>query len=300
MSTGAAPATVGMLGLGLMGSAMSGMLAAAGYQVVGFDVEPARCREHEDRGGEVADSTAAVAKQCPVIVVSLPNAAISRQACEEAAAAAAPTTLFLDTTTVAASDSQAIAQMMTGRGMRYLDATVSGNAKQAAVGDAVVMVGGPEEDVAEARPVLMAIGRSLHHMGPVGTGSRTKLIVNLALGIHRLAMAEALVMGEQADLDLEVLLEVLKDGAAYSRAMDIWGDRMLAGDHYPPTARIRQSHKDARLIQQQAHEVGSPTWLGSVVRQVLQIAEADGLADADNAAVIEVLRRSVGRGRVDR
>lgn len=291
---------VGLIGLGLMGTAMTGTLTAGGYQVVGFDVEEARRQEHGARGGVVAGSGAAVAGECGIVLVSLPNAAIARQACVDAAAGANPGTLFLDTTTGTPQDSVGIAAQLGAVGMRYLDTTVSGNAKQVAVRDAVIMVGGPADDVAEAEPVLNAIGRSIHHMGPVGSGSKTKLVVNLALGIHRVAMAEALVMGEKAGLDLEVLLDVLKDGAAYSRAMDIWGERMIAGDHYPPTARIHQSHKDARLIQQQAHDVGSPTWLGSVVRQVLQIAEADGLADADNAAVIEVLRRSVGIGRVER
>lgn len=291
---------VGLIGLGLMGTAMAGTLAAAGFRVVGFDIDEARRREHLVRGGEVTTSSAGVAQQCRVVVLSLPNSGIARRVCLEAVVGAPAGTLLLDTTTADPADSEDIASELAALGIRYLDATVSGNAKQVAVGDAVVMVGGTAQDVAEAEPVLATIGRSIHHMGPVGMGSRTKLIINLALGVHRLALAEALVMGEKAGLDLAVLLEVLKDGAAYSRAMDIWGTRMVEGDHYPPTSRIRQSHKDARLIQQQGQDVGSSTGLVSVARQILQIAEAEGLADADNSAVIEVLRRCAGIGRLDR
>jgi 3-hydroxyisobutyrate dehydrogenase-like beta-hydroxyacid dehydrogenase len=146
--------------------------------------------------------------------------------------------------------------------------------------------------------VLEVVARSVHHVGALGSGARTKLIVNLIVGVHRTAMAEALVVGEKAGLGLDALLEVLKDGAAYSRAMDIWGDRMVTGDHFPPDSRIRQNHKDFRLILELGQAVGAPTFLASTVRQLLAIGEATGLEDADNSAMVEIMRRSAGVGRV--
>jgi 3-hydroxyisobutyrate dehydrogenase-like beta-hydroxyacid dehydrogenase len=125
-----------------------------------------------------------------------------------------------------------------------------------------------------------------------------KLLVNHALTIHRMALAETLVVAELAGLDLDATLEVLKDSLAYSKAMDAWGDRMIAGDHYEPYARLRQSAKDARLIVEHGHDVEAPVALVEVVAAALAEGENTGLADFDNSAVMEVVRRRAGVGRV--
>ncbi|MPZ89677.1 MAG: NAD-binding protein [Nitriliruptorales bacterium] len=114
------------------------------------------------------------------------------------------------------------------------------------------------------------------------------------LGVHRVVLAEGLVLGEKAGLDLGRLLDVLKDGAAYSRAMDVWGPRMVERDHVPPASRIRQNAKDFRLIVEQAQRTGSPALLGSTVSQLLGIAEATGLGDIDNSGVAALLRSFAG------
>ena len=292
---------VGFIGLGLMGTSMTANLLAAGHTVLGFDVEEARRTEHVDRGGEVADSVAEVAAQCSVMMLSLPNSDIGMEVClgeGSIATAARRGSLVIDTTTTRPRDTLAMAEGLAAVGVRMIDATVSGNAAQAARGDLVAMVGGAEADLEEARPVLEAISRSIRHLGPIGSGATAKLIINLALGIHRLALAEALVMGERAGIDLEVLLDVLRDGAAYSRAMDLWGERMVSGEYLPPASRVRQSHKDFRLIVEQGHALGSPTFLASVVRQLLQMGEGVGLGDLDNSSIIELLRRGAGIGRM--
>ena len=126
-----------------------------------------------------------------------------------------------------------------------------------------------------------------------------KLVVNHLLAIHRLALAEGLVVAELAGMDMNVTLEVLEDSLAYSKAMEVWGKRMIAGDHEVPFARLRQSHKDSRLIVDHGEELGAPVDLISVVREVLSEGERTGLADADNSAVMEVVRRRAGIGRVE-
>ncbi len=292
---------VGLVGLGLMGSAIGGNLLDAGFEVVGYDVEGDRRAEHADRGGRVASTVADLAAQCSKILLSLPNSDIVRLVClgeGSIADAAVAGTLVIDTTTGRPRDTEEVAAALAAADVRYVDATLSGNAAMAEHRDLVAMLGGSEEDVAAARPVLEAISRSIHHLGPAGSGSRTKLVINLVVGVQRVVLAEALVMGERSALPLAVLLDVLKDSAAYSKAMDIWGGRMVEGDHYPPASRIRQSHKDFRLITEQGETVGTPTWLASQVRRLLEIAEEGGLADADNSAVVEVLRREAGIGRV--
>ena len=127
----------------------------------------------------------------------------------------------------------------------------------------------------------------------------TKLVVNHILSINRAAIAEGLVVAEKAGLELSSILEVLKDSAAYSKAMDIWGDRMVDGDYYPPKSRVRQSHKDARLIRDHAIELGASIRLQNQAREALEEAELGGLSDADNASVMEVMRRRANLPRID-
>lgn len=292
---------VGMIGIGLMGTAFSQRLIAAGYDVVGFDPDPVRMKEHEARGGTPAISPAAAAAIAPVAILSLPNNAVGTQVCfgEDGIVSSRNSDLLvLDTTTGHPAVAVELAEGLGEVGIRFMDATMSGNSIQAANGDLVAMLGGSDVDAAAAADVLSVLSRSVHHVGPVGAGSQAKLIVNLVLGVSRTVLAEGLVMGEKSGLDLSKVLAVLKDSAAYSKAMDIWGERMIDGDFFPPGSRAKQSHKDARVITTYGREIGSPTMLSSVVQQLLQFAEMGGLGDADNASAIEVQRRLAGIGRI--
>jgi 3-hydroxyisobutyrate dehydrogenase-like beta-hydroxyacid dehydrogenase len=291
---------IGFIGLGLMGSALSARLLAAGHRIVGFDLDPDRLSDLAGRGGTPVASVAEVTAPCRLLVLSLPDSDIVRRVClgkDGIAATAAPGTVVIDTTTSRPGDVEEVAGRLAARSIGFVDATLSGNATQARHGDLVAMAGGSAEDVARAGEILAVVARSVHHMGPVGSGARTKLLVNLVLGVHRLVLAEGLVMGEKAGVDPALLLEVLRDGAAASRAMDIWGPRMVTGDHLPPASRIRQSHKDFRLIVELGMETGAPAWLASITRQLLAVGEADGLGELDNSGVIEILRRMAGIGR---
>jgi 2-hydroxy-3-oxopropionate reductase len=295
--------TLALIGMGLMGSAMAPHWLRAGYAVRGYDPDPDRCAEHEARGGVVASSVAEAVAGASTAVLSLPNSDVARVVClgAEGIATTGPAGLLvIDTTTGRPADATTIADGLAAAGIRFVDATLSGNSPMAVSGDLVVIVGGDAADVSRARPVLEAIGRSLHHAGGVGAGARMKLIVNQVLGIHRAALGEALVVAEKAGIDLGVALEILVDSAAYSKAMDMWGLRMVEADHYPPGSRIRQSHKDSRLITAHADEVGATAGLAGFVRELLVEAESGGLSDADNSAAIEVLRRRAGIGRIAR
>lgn len=299
--TGAIDVRIALVGLGLMGSAMAQRWIDAGFEVAGFDLDERRRAEHTARGGSLGNSPAEVASTSQVVVLSLPNSDIVREVClgnDGLVALGRTGLLIIDTTTARPEDTEEIGALVAKTGSVFMDATLSGNAAQASAGDIVAMVGCDPRDFARARSVLDVITRSVHHVGPLGSGARTKLIVNLIVGVHRTALAEALVVGEKAGLALEPLLGVLKDGAAYSRAMDIWGDRMVQGDHFPPASRMRQNHKDFKLILDLGQTVGAPTFLASTVRQMLAIAEATGLADADNSGIAEIMRRAAGVGRL--
>jgi len=294
-------ADVAVIGLGLMGSRMSANILAAGYRVRGYDPDPARSAELAGKGGVVTGSPTEAVQGCSVALLSLPTSEVSRQVClgEGGIGGAGVSPLYVyDTTTGRPGDAVEIADALADSGVVYTDSTVSGNSEVAERGELVVMVGGPEEAYQAGRAVFEAIGRSHHHVGPVGSASRMKLIVNHALTVHRMALAEALVVAELAEMDLETTLAVLKDSLAYSKAMDVWGERMVRGDHEHPFARLRQSHKDARLIMEHGLELGATMDLAEVARAALAEGEETGLADLDNSSVAEVVRRRAGIGRV--
>ena len=292
--------SVAVIGLGLMGSRMAAQLRAHGFHTRGYDPDPDRSAEFAAAGGEPEPSPVAAVAGCGAALLSLPNSDISKTVCLGEGGLIeheGPLDVF-DATTGRPADAVAIAESLSVGDVVYCDATVSGNGEVAGRGELVVMVGGPADAYERGKPVFEAIGRSHHHVGGVGAGATMKLIVNHALTIHRMALAEVLVVAEMSGLDLEATLDVLKDGLAYSKAMDAWGERMIAADHEPPFARLRQSHKDARLIVEHAAEVGAPAALVEVVRNALAEGEDDGLADLDNSSIVEVVRRRAGRGRV--
>ncbi|MGH8927575.1 MAG: NAD(P)-dependent oxidoreductase [Acidimicrobiia bacterium] len=290
-----------VIGLGIMGSRMARRLLGAGHQLRGYDPEPARLEEFEEMGGANASSPAEAVHDCWAALLSLPDSEVSRQVCLGSSGisnSGEAGLLVLDATTGRPEDALANAQGLATAGIDYADMTLSGNAPYAAAGQLVVMFGGSVDAYQQATPVFEAIARSHHHVGPVGAGARMKLIVNHVLAINRMALAEGVVVAEMAGLDLEVVLDVLRDSLAYSKAIDAYGDNIVDGRHDPPSARLRQSHKDARLIVEHARAIGAPVDLMEVVRAVLAEGEDNGLADLDNSAVVEVLRRRAGIGRV--
>lgn len=291
-----------VIGLGLMGSRMGRNLMASGFELRGYDPDSDCSAAFAATGAKPASSPAEAVDGCWAAILSLPNSDVSRDVClgpEGLSGSGVAPLLVFDTTTGRPADAVELSGELASEGITYCDATVSGNGEIAERGELVVMVGGPEDAYRRGIPVFESIGRSHHHVGPAGAGSRMKLLVNHVLTIHRLALAEGLAVAESAGLDLDLTLAVLKDSLAYSRAMEAWGERMIAGDHDPPFARLRQSHKDARLIVEHATALDAPTDLVSVVRDVLAEGEASGLGGYDNSAVMEVLRRRTGRGRMD-
>jgi 3-hydroxyisobutyrate dehydrogenase len=293
--------TVAVIGLGLMGSRMARQLAGQGFDLRGYDIDRERMSEFEDGGGVGAGSSADAVQGCWAALLSLPNSDISKEVClgpSGLSESGADGLLVFDTTTGRPADAIEISGALADAGITYSDTTVSGNGEIAERGELVVMFGGEAEIYQQGRAIFEAIGRSSHHVGPVGSASTMKLLVNHALTIHRMALAETLVVAELAGLDLDATLEVFKDSLAYSKAMDAWGDRMIAGDHEKPFARLRQSSKDARLIVEHGREVGASVALAETVAAALAEGESSGLADLDNSSIVEVVRRRAGIGRV--
>lgn len=286
------PQKVAVIGLGLMGGTLAAHLLDLGKAVIGFDPEPDRGRDHEARGGEAVRSVTEAVSDVDVALLSLPNSDVVQEVAAEIAAAGPGRRdlLIVDTTTGDPDRVVEAAGVLEAAGIGYVDATVSGNTAMAEAKDVIFMVGGRDDHVARAEAVLEPLGRRVYRVGGVGAGSRMKLVVNHVLTINRVAVAEGLAVAERAGLDLGLVLAVLKDGAAYSKAMDVWGDRMVSGGHWPPASHIAVSMKDAGLIAAQAARLGASIELANQVAAVFDEAVQGGLAQADNSSVIEVMR----------
>jgi 3-hydroxyisobutyrate dehydrogenase-like beta-hydroxyacid dehydrogenase len=283
--------TVGIIGLGLVGSALVEVLHRHGRQVVGYDICPEKTRSLSRYGMVPADSTLAVAKKCRCMMLSLPDAGISRTVLTEMQASLRPGDLIIDTTTGDPQAMAALCAILADQQVDYLEATIGGSSEQLRHGQVVIMVGGEAQAFARVEPLLQLLTSDVFYMGESGQGAQAKLIFNLALGLHRAVLAEALNLGERAGMDLNVLLQLLRAGGAYSRVMDTKGPKMVSGE-YSPVARLRQHLKDVRLMQEFADRVGAPLPLTDVHRELLQAAEEGGMGEWDNAAIFELYRKS--------
>jgi 3-hydroxyisobutyrate dehydrogenase-like beta-hydroxyacid dehydrogenase len=156
----------------------------------------------------------------------------------------------------------------------------------------VVMVGASDADYQRATDILETFARRVFHLGLSGSGSRMKLIFNMVLGLNRAVLAESLVFAEHYELQMEQVLEILKDGAAYSKVMEAKGPKMLQSAFQPPEARLSQHLKDVRLMLQEAALLGARTPFTEIHEKLLEAAEQLGLGNEDNSAVIEVFRAS--------
>ncbi len=162
--------------------------------------------------------------------------------------------------------------------------------------DLVIIAGGNQEDFDTCRAVFSGFSREAYYMGPVGSGARTKLVINLILAGNRLALAEGLLLGEKVGLDVDSLLVVIQDAACSSKTMIDKGPKMLGAD-YSPQGQIKTSLKDSRLMLEQGQLHGSPMLMTNVWSQILQMAYQKGQAELDTVSFYEVLREMAGLER---
>lgn len=288
-------ARVGLVGVGLVGTALARLLVTAGYEVHGYDIKAERLAALAELGGVPETSPAAVARAAPRVFLSLLTTAIGREVLEGAdgiltGAGPQGPAFIVDTTTGHPAEMVALGRLVADRGGQYLDATISGSSRVIARREGVFMVGGAREAFEACRDLFVAVAGRTFYLGPSGNGARAKLAVNLVLGLNRLALAEGLVFAEAAGLNLAEVLPVFQASAAYSRAMDHKGANMIAGE-YPTAARLAQHLKDVGIILGVGDERGLDLPLSRTHRAVLEAAVAAGMGDWDNSAVIEELRR---------
>lgn len=287
---------VGIVGMGLMGQAFITNLLKSQIAVQGFDLDPARMDQLSALGGDPVASPAAAAEGVDFLLTSLPNSTIVRKvllSADGVCQGGKQGLIVCDTTTARPEDSEDLAGALAERGMGFLDAAVSGTSAMAQKGDLIVIAGGERQDFEACRPVLAGFSRAAYHMGPAGSGARTKLVINLVLAGNRLALAEGLVHGEKIGLDGDNLLKVLQDGASGSKTMSDKGPMMVQAD-YTTQSLISNVLKDSRLMIEQAQRFGAPAMMITAWSQIIQAAHERGCGDMDVTSFIEVLRDMAG------
>src|SRR6476660_5766525 len=286
-------APVAIIGLGLMGEVYAQRLIDAKIPVSGFDIDPARRARLAEIGGNPGSSIAELARTARCIIVAVFNTEQVEDVVERQLLAAlgdGSGTIVLCMSTCDPDRVAALADRVIPRGIRYLDAPVSGTSDQVRLGDAVALLGGDAATAKDVKDVLDTLFVRRFHVGKIGDGGRAKLAVNLILGLNRLAVAEGLVFAERLGLDPEAFLKVARSSAAYSQVMDIKGAKMIRGE-FAAEGRISQHLKDVHLMLEQAERVKQRLPLLEIHADVLEACVRHGEAELDNSAVIKEIRR---------
>jgi 3-hydroxyisobutyrate dehydrogenase-like beta-hydroxyacid dehydrogenase len=287
---------IGFLGLGMMGGQMARRLVSSGYAVTGYDIDPARMRASSEAGVKLADSPARAAEVADVVLSSLTDPAAVRRAYlgeDGVLSAVRRGATLIDLSTIDPDTWREVAAAAKARGADCLDAPISGGPADAGSGGLVFMVGGEAAVLERARPVLDALARELHHVGPLGSGYIVKLVNNVMSMGNMVVAAEAMVLGVRAGMDPARLFEILKNSGGRSHHFLKRMPNVLAGD-FTPNFSIALSRKDVGLALTLAASLGMPMHVASAVKQVYETAMADGLGNLDMAAVTKLYEAWTG------
>ncbi len=276
--------SIGLIGVGLVGTALAERWQRAGWSVIGYDVDSQFRARLTAVGGTAANSIAELLAATDVIVLSLPTSAVATAVIDEHAHLLASKTL-IDTTTGEPTEMAGLGKKLSQWGARYLDATIAGSSVQIRDGVVLVMIGGEPATVAACTAVFEAFAAHTIHIGPCGAGAEMKLVVNLVLGLNRAVLAEGLSFARRLGIDPRRALEVLRLSPASSRVMETKGEKMLTGD-FTPQARLSQHYKDVRLILSTGQQAGAHLPLSRLHAELLAEREAAGDGDLDNSAII--------------
>ncbi|MDX3188816.1 2-hydroxy-3-oxopropionate reductase [Streptomyces sp. MN03-5084-2B] len=288
---------LGFIGLGVMGAPMAAHLVAAGHDVSGYDVTPAAGEKLQAAGGRAATGVADAVAGADVVITMLPN----HPHVEEVVLAAGgvldtaePGTLLIDMSTIRPETSIAIAEAARDRKIRVLDAPVSGGQAGAEQASLSIMVGGPEEDFAAAKPVLEVVGKTVVHVGPHGAGQVVKAANQLVVGGIYGLVAEAIVLLEASGVDAATGLDVLAGGLAGSRILEL-KRRSMVDRQFAPGFRIDLHHKDMGIALAAARQADVALPLTGLVAQLVAAGRAMGYGSLDHSALLKVVEQLSGR-----
>jgi 2-hydroxy-3-oxopropionate reductase len=279
---------VGFVGLGVMGKPMARNLIGAGHELVAWSRTRADVDELAGDGATAAGNAREVAEQADVTVLMLPDSPQVREVLdgdEGLLAGAREGSLVIDMSTISPVVTREIAEEVSGRGIGWVDAPVSGGDVGAREATLSIMAGGSEEDFARAKPLFEALGKTIVHVGPVGSGQVVKACNQVVVALTIEAVSEALVLGSKAGVDPAMIIEVLSGGLAANKVMEVRGRNFLEHD-FTPGFRIDLHHKDLGIALQTAREYGVALPNTAAVDQMLQALRSNGRGDRDHSALL--------------
>ncbi|QGP92551.1 2-hydroxy-3-oxopropionate reductase [Neomoorella glycerini] len=279
---------IGFIGLGIMGKPMSKNLIRAGYQLVVYDIVEEAVTEVVAAGAEPAGSPREVAERCDKFITMLPNSPQVKEVVlgdNGIIESARPGSILIDMSSIDPMVTREIAARLKEKGIRMLDAPVSGGEPKAIDGTLSIMVGGRQEDFDECYDILKAMGASVVRVGDIGAGNVTKLANQIIVALNIAAISEALVLATKAGVDPDLVYQAIRGGLAGSTVLDAKAPLVMARK-FNPGFRINLHIKDLANALSAGHEVGVPLPLTATVMEILQALKVDGLGDADHGAII--------------
>ncbi len=287
---------VGFIGLGIMGRPMAQNLLKAGYPLVVHNRSRAAVDELVGAGAKGVTSARDVAAQCDVLITMLPNSpdvelvALGKGGIIEGARAGL---ILADMSTISPIVSQKVGKALEAKGVKMLDAPVSGGEKGAVEGTLSIMVGGDKAVFDHVLPIFQAMGKTITLLGPLGFGGFTKLANQIIVAVNLTALAEALTLAKKAGLDRELTLKALAGGLAGSKCLDQKASNYV-GNSYKPGFKIDLHFKDLGLIMESAHALGVPVPVTAVVQELFNALRVKGRGGLDHSAVITLLEDLAG------
>ncbi|HKA31977.1 MAG TPA: NAD(P)-dependent oxidoreductase [Candidatus Binatia bacterium] len=290
---------IGIIGVGLLGSAVAGRLLKGGFEVMGYDVRPQQLDRLRAQGLKPARSSAEAAADAEAVFTILPSLASVEATIVGAGGlieSAARGATLIQMSTVSPELTRRLAQATTAKGLGFLDAPMSGTSAMVERGDCAVFVAGDRGRAEACRPVFDTIAKKTHYLGDTGAATLAKLATNLLVGLNTAALAEALVLGAKGGLDPALLLGVLKESAGASKMVEVRGPLMV--DHrFEPQMKVDLFLKDFKLMLDEASRLGVALPLTTVTQQLATATSAAGRGGEDLAAIVTTLEHLAGLRR---
>jgi 2-hydroxy-3-oxopropionate reductase len=288
--------TIGFIGLGIMGKPMSKNLLKAGFPLIVHSRSRGPVDEVVRAGAKAAGSPKDVAAQCDVLITMLPNSPDVEQVAlgkDGIVEGARPGLIFADMSTISPIVSRKVGEALAAKGVKMLDAPVSGGEKGAIDAALSIMVGGDTATFDTVLPIFQAMGKTITLLGPLGMGGFTKLANQIIVAVNLTALAEALTLGKKAGLDRELLLTALGGGLAGSRCLEQKKSNYIAGT-YNPGFKIDLHFKDLGLIMESARALGVPLPATAVVQELFSAMRVKGRGGLDHSGIITLLEDLAG------
>jgi putative dehydrogenase len=285
--------TVGILGLGIMGSAISRNLVERGWQVIGFDIDAGRRAEAAQANVTIAADAGQVAREAAIIMTSLPSPAAVMDVAEIIAGSGQGQRIVVELSTLTLADKFRFEAILSKAGHIALDCPLSGTGAQAKNRDLIVYASGDSRAIAQCSNLFADFAKQSADLGAFGNGSKMKFVANHLVAIHNVATAEAMVLAERAGLDPKMVVDLVGPGAGGSRMFQMRAPMMVERVYEPATMKVSIWKKDMAIIAEFAEDVGCATPMFTLTQPVYTDAMAMGLGDQDTAAVFEVLKKTI-------